>query len=185
METETNQNNQGEIMNLETVANQNEVSKQVFRALAGKERAIRVTSVTNLYRTIHKAKPSIDEQEILQVFKDLEKANMGKLIIGRRNNHNRFVWNYNLKDVAQLATGKTKVNELKPAPKAKKARRYKTPDIETMPEVKQTVKEIEAKSSTLSQQSGPRFQFDIVLSPSVSAADIKALVELVQSLQNK
>lgn len=159
-------------MNIETVANENEVSKVIFKALTEKQRAVRTTSLTNLYRSIHQANPSVAEKDFLAVFKHLEQARAGKLIFGRKNNHNRFEWNYNLKDVANMGIGKG--GAPKPAPKSKRMKRMKPAQINTKPLV--------ANSST---NLGPRFQFDIQLSPSVSAADIQALVELVQSLQNK
>lgn len=165
-------------MNIETVANETELNKLIFKALSQRQRAVRVTSLTNLYRAIHDDHPRVSEKEFLQVFKQLDHAKMGNLIIGRRNKHNRFIWNYNLKDVAQMATGKLKQEEIKPAPKAKRVRRTRS-QLVTIP----GVKEVEPiKSSTFSS---PRFQFDIVLSPTVSAKDIEALVELVKQLQNK
>lgn len=173
----TQQNNKGDNMNIETVANGNDVSKAVFKALSEKQRAVRTTSLTNLFRALHKTHKSMSEKEFLDVFKQLEQAKYGKLIIGRRSNHDRFEWNYNLKDVAQLGSGQLSTKDVKPAPKLKKTKRVQTKNSPFNPPV--------IKTTESSTQTGPRFQFDIVLSPSVSATDIQALVELVQSLQNK
>lgn len=75
-------------------------TKLVFDILAERQRSRARTDIKNLFRQALKAEPKLDYQDFLSVFKNLDAANFGKLIIGRRRNPDRFAWSYDLKDVA-------------------------------------------------------------------------------------
>lgn len=180
---------------IQTIANSSEVSKAVFKALSDKQRARKATDLTNLFREMTQKDKTLQEKEILAVFKKLQDASVGSLVIGRRNKHNRFVWNYNLKQVAQAAHGKMKPEELGPAiivrkPKSRRIRKTLstktvkaalknvTKQVETAP-----VTAIEEKLMPISSTGkGPTLQFNIELSANTRAEDIQALLELVHGL---
>jgi hypothetical protein len=182
---------------IETVANGSEIGKIVFKALSEKQRARRATDLTHLYRAVSKMDKTVQEKEFLKVFRQLEDADIGSLIIGRRNNHNRFVWNYNLKQVAQAANGKMSTKELAPAVPEKKAKTVRKVTKRRKPSMfkarSQSVSKVEtapivedAHVTKSSSVAGPtKIQLTLELAPEVSAKDIQALIELVNSLQAK
>lgn len=173
---------------IESVANSSEISKIVFKALSDKQRTRRATDLTNLFRTVSKLDQTIPEREFLAVFKKLQDAKVGSLIIGRRSNHNRFVWNYNLKEVAQAAMDKTML--LTPISEhfsnVQKKTKKKTVTIvkptEVIKPIKKKVIQAKTKSSTVK---GPSIQLNLELSPNTPVKEIQALLELVKSLQSK
>lgn len=187
---------------IETVANSSDISKMVFKALSDKQRARRATDLTHLFKVVIKMDQSVPERDFLAVFKQLQDAKVGSLIIGRKNNHNRFLWNYNLKDVAQAAKGKAvemktieesfpgnkkTTRKVKPIIRRKKMRIVKPAMLRQallnnkIEEPRQTVIPA-ARTSTLK---GPRIQFNLELGPDVPFKDIQALLELVKGLQAK
>ena len=175
---------------IETVANSSEISKIVFKALSEKQRARRATDLTHLYRAVSKMDKTVQEKEFLKVFRQLEDADIGSLIIGRRNNHNRFVWNYNLKQVAQAASGKMDTKELAPAvpeKTVKKSRKVTTKKRKpSMLKAKSVPMVEDAHVTKSSSMAGPtKIQLTLELAPEVSAKDIQALIELVNGLQAK
>lgn len=162
---------------IETVANTNETSKLVFKALSEKQRARQATDLTRLFNRVVEMDKSIGEKEFLMVFKQLAEAKVGSLIIGRRNNHNRFIWNYNLREVAQAAQGKLElkeVSEVKKSVKKKRSAPAAVTQLRSEPPVQLTIPSAKAK-----------IQVHLELDPSMRVEDVQALVDLVNSLQNK
>lgn len=183
---------------IQTIASSSEVSKAVFKALSDKQRARRATDLTNLFREVSAKDKTIPEKEFLTVFKKLEEAKLGSLVIGRRNKHNRFLWNYNLKQVAQAAHGKVKPEDMGPAVEVRKpkSRRIRKPTVLAAKTVKSVMKNVSKQIETAPIQSiqekvvpssstgkGPMLQFNIELSATTRAEDIQALLGLVQDLQ--
>lgn len=81
----------------------NQTETLVFKNLQSRERNNQQTDLTNMYRAIYKTNPDIDQIEFLNVFKKLQEHHAGVLVIGRGGNPNRFIWKYNLKEVADQA----------------------------------------------------------------------------------
>lgn len=85
-------------------------AKLVFDILAERNRHRQRTDIKNLFRMAQKIENKLDYPSFLEVFKKLQANDVGSLIIGRRGNPDRFVWNYNLKAFAN----KVKANGLNP-----------------------------------------------------------------------
>lgn len=196
-------------MTIEQIANSSEISKQVFKALSDKQRARRATDLTNLYREMSRKDKTLQEKEMIQVFKKLEDAGIGSLVIGRRSNHNRFVWSYNLKHVALAAKGKIKqeamesvettgkkktrgirkvstkaspVTVVKPTILRKAIKeRAKKLDVPA-PEVMKVEEKVVSKGSSTQ---GPILQFQVELSANTRPQDIQAILELIKDLHKK
>lgn len=81
----------------------NQAETLVFKNLQARERNNQQTDLTNMYRAIYKTNPEIDQVDFLNVFKKLQEQHAGVLVIGRNGNSNRFIWKYNLKEVAEAA----------------------------------------------------------------------------------
>lgn len=174
----------------------NPVAKLVFDVLAERQRHRQRTDLNNLFRAMRRDNPDLSEKEYLEVFKTLQANGAGSLIIGRRGNPNRFIWKYNLKDLAE----KVQINGLnpvtikhlemiKPESKAgettiKRAKRpsFKTKrTIEVKPKVEKKTRKKRAlvakETNEVTTSSGTKV---IALNVShLSDTDFKALVELI------
>lgn len=153
-------------MTIEQVANSSEVSKAIFKALADKQRARRKTDLTNLFKTVRKEHAEISEKDFLLIFKQLQEAKVGSLVIGRKNNHNRFVWSYNLKDVANRGLNKTSTEKPTQLPAPEKKKRGRKPGM------KMKTNSDKARIITINLDMS-------------SVSDAKALIELIESLKVK
>lgn len=82
--------------------NADSTTKAIFDVLAERQRHRSQTDLANLFRNILKMNPEtkIEYPEYIQVFKKLEASDMGRLVKGRGRNPDRFIWKYNLKDLA-------------------------------------------------------------------------------------
>lgn len=173
---------------IETIANRSEISKIIFKVLSDKQRARRATDLTHAFKAATKIDSTIPEREFLSVFKEMQAAKLGSLVIGRRNNHNRFVWKYNLKDVAEAAKGKTvqmkTIDEILPTKKPRRKTKRKV-NFTVTPKVAAAVVSAPQRAAKTSTSKGPRIQLNLELSPDVPFKDIQALLELAKSLQSK
>lgn len=91
-----------------------QVSGLVYKVLGARQRVRQQTDLTQLYKDIRRMDKTVDEKDFLNTFKDLESKGVGSLIIGRRGNPNRFIWKYNLKDVATRLNKNKSIDDLKP-----------------------------------------------------------------------
>jgi hypothetical protein len=66
------------------------------------------TNLNKFRNDLLSAGHKIVEKEYIETFQKLDQLGVGSLIIGRRGKPNRFLWNYNLKDVAKSAKGTAK-----------------------------------------------------------------------------
>ncbi len=171
-------------MNLTQVANQTEAHKSIVKALGAK---VRHRHVTNLYN-MKKALPTMDDAAFLSVFRDFEKAGLGSLIIGRKNNPNRFVWNYHLKDVREAMRSGKALSTLSPLPHAGKKlqirRRKRRGDaelIKAMP-VKQPAAEFSPWTPRKKKEEVPMISINIQLPANTSKKELTAFLELASGL---
>lgn len=95
------------MMKLQQIASENETAKAVFSTWAQRRRFRRETNLPRFEASLLQDGHKIVRQDFLQLFKRLEDAGIGSIIVGRHGKPNRFVWNYNLKDVAKNATIET------------------------------------------------------------------------------
>lgn len=114
--------NQSVSSGLQYLATQSPTGRAVFKALSERARFRRTTDLRRLFYYVQdKIDSSITEDGFLAVFQELQKLGTGKLIIGRRNNPNRFRWNFNLKEVASAAFENRSLAELSALPNARRA----------------------------------------------------------------
>jgi ribosomal protein L18E len=75
---------------LSNIANESETAKNVFEIFAARERFRRETNLSRLQRYMHEAGKKVVEDELLGLFKKLETAGIGTLVVGRGNRNTRF-----------------------------------------------------------------------------------------------
>jgi hypothetical protein len=167
------------------VANSSPAAKAVFIALGDRQRFRRRTDLNRLYLTVQSnpKNSGISEDDFLEVFKDLQAIKAGSLVIGRKNNPNRFVWKYNLKELASAALNNKDLTELGPMPK--KAPKRTAFRRKVKPTFKAKVAEpVPVKPTQVEQVTGPAIiQLTLQLSPNYRPEDVHALLQLAQSLQ--
>lgn len=169
-------------------------AKTVFHALASRVRFRRTTDLNRLYRFIvAEIDENFTEEQFLGVFKTLGTMELGKLIIGRKNNPNRFRWYYNLREAASVALDNKPMSQLamlprKPRttvkPKATRKRRRKssvkptfTPYVPPQAETPASV-----VSDVPSVPSAPGIVININLPANANPDEVKALVDLAKTL---
>lgn len=144
---------------LQTFAKSNNLSQDVFRALADRERAAARSDIDAIFRELEfKKKIELDYFKYLDVWKSLQDLGVGTLVHGRKGNPNRFVWHTNLREVGRLALGLP----------AEPEQLVKKEETKVMPPIKSQPKE------------GNTVTF--VIPSTVSIEDIKALIQLGASL---
>jgi hypothetical protein len=156
---------------LKTIANESPTSQAVFDHLASRQRfRVRTNLVKLKYDLIHNGKKVVDN-EYLGTFKKLHELGVGNLIVGRRGKPNRFIWNFNLKDIGQAA-----FNELKD-------------DVRTVGK-KSTKRRMRVRKKIVEQQNvSPEFrseqklaEISIPIYSHFKAHDITALLDLIKEL---
>jgi hypothetical protein len=103
------------------LAQTSDTTKTVFNALAKRERFRSSTDLAKFHRALLGEGARIVPVEFLELFKRLHDMKVGTLVFGRRGKPNRFIWNYNFKEVAKAATSDMSPKNIKPLaiPKAK------------------------------------------------------------------
>lgn len=151
------------IPQLQSYAAQNDLSKDVFKALADRERAAARSDIDAIFRELEaKKNTELDYFEYLDVWKELQKLGAGILVHGRKGNPNRFVWSINLRQAGRTALGmkeEAQVEQLKPV-----VRRSSGPYKPVQPKVN---------------------SITFVIPETVSVDDIKALIQLGASISKK
>lgn len=101
-------------MNTESViltkmAKTNKDALTLFKVLQSRQRMRKVSDVRRLTGLATVLDKTITEARVLKVLKELEKGGIGKVRPGSETNPNRFGWNFNLRQVAEVAlNGETK-----------------------------------------------------------------------------
>lgn len=97
---------------IRSIANESNTSKAVFDTLSKRIRFRRQTNLSKFANLMINKGERIVEEEYIQLFKRLEEAGIGTLVIGRRGKPNRFKWNYNLKDIGRIGMGEIGTKDL-------------------------------------------------------------------------
>jgi hypothetical protein len=100
------------VTNINQVATLNEAAVAAFNTFAERQRFRSNTNLVRFHRELEEKHGKVDEGQLLEVFKALEQAGAGSLILNRKPYKTRFAWNYSLRDVAKLAKGEIKPDEL-------------------------------------------------------------------------
>lgn len=88
---------------LKTIAHSSDTAKAVLKALAGRERLRHFSDIARTKAQLLAEGLKVIDSEYMQLWKDLQAANVGSIVYGRRGNPSRFEWHYNLKTVADTA----------------------------------------------------------------------------------
>lgn len=99
------------MVDLKTFVNESQVAKVMFEEFSSRQRYRDNTNVHHLHNTLRTKGVKLSEDDIITAFKQLTEMGIGKIIFGRGKNPTRFLWNYNLKDVAKAAQGKKPLEE--------------------------------------------------------------------------
>lgn len=100
---------------VKTVANQSETAKSVFDALSKRERFRSSTNLSKFKRELMEQGRKIVSDEYMETFKRLHDMKIGTLVIGRRGGANRFLWNYNFKNLLKQGRSNNAVEPFKQA----------------------------------------------------------------------
>lgn len=107
---------------VQEVFRKNETSEAIAKELSTRVRFRPRTNLNKVYNDLIRHGQRVVQPEYLQTFQELEDIGVGSLTIGRGGRPNRFLWNYNLKEVAKAALGQLpEVKELEEiSPKRKR-----------------------------------------------------------------
>lgn len=112
---------------LAKLAKKSNAASAIFDDMANRERFRREYNLKRLHKELsEKSKKPIDDKEFLETFKALQAAGLGSLIVGRGGKEDRFIWDYNLKDVARCAKGEIQPDQIGKLPKMGPSRRKET-----------------------------------------------------------
>lgn len=88
---------------LQTIAQSSGTAKAVLKSLAGRERLRHYSDIARTKAQLLASGAKVVDSEYMQLWKDLQAANVGSIVYGRRGNPSRFEWHYSLKTVADTA----------------------------------------------------------------------------------
>lgn len=152
-------------------------AKTIFKVFGKRQRFRRHTNLDLFFKVIAQEDPSITEREFLEVFKTLQNQGAGSLVIGRKDNPTRFVWNYNLKEVANVARRGRGLQGLDPLPKRSKY----IPTLLNSDKPKLVSQPEPIKAAAVPKSAGG-VNITIQFPEGTRPEDMKALLELAASL---
>lgn len=88
---------------LQTIAQSSETARAVLKSLAGRERLRHDSDLARTKAQLLAEGTKVVDSEYMQLWRDLQAANVGSIVYGRRGNPSRFKWHYSLKTVADTA----------------------------------------------------------------------------------
>ena len=86
-------------------------NKAVFDHFAGRSRSSVETTVDRLHAVIHSERAEVSRQDIVGLFKALERRGCGHFVIGRKGRPSRFLWKVDLVSVGKVAAGEAEAFE--------------------------------------------------------------------------
>lgn len=113
----TQTNNSVNIELLKQASDSNPKYKAIFELFGERQRGRQDTTMPRIRRVLKDKHVDITLQELAEFFRLAQGANAGRWHQGRSVSSGRFVWNYNLKSVADVVNGKA--TPIRNAPKAK------------------------------------------------------------------
>ena len=142
-----------------------QINQSILKTMSTRQRARATTDLSRLFKSVKALDSKMTYDDFLSAFKQLQATGAGRLIIGRRNNSDRFAWNYNMREAASaLAAGKP-LDSVKPLRTGPNKPAYKLP------------------AHKFASPSPAQLTLTLSLPASTSSHDIKALLELVESLR--
>lgn len=98
-------------MSLQTVSKMNDAAQAAFKTFAKRERYRANTPVQRFHQELQSTYGEVKLEELMDMFKALEKQGVGSLVISRKPYQTRFKWGYSLRDVARVAAGDIGLDE--------------------------------------------------------------------------
>lgn len=155
-------------MNLKEVSESSEVARLVFTEFSNRSRHRSRNDLRKMFYSLRQEKSGLKYEDLIEVFEKLESIGAGRIIVGRKNNPDRFVWNYNLKETAKAA--------------------YKGQGLESLDKiaVKKVSNRLAGVLAVRSEETlTPMVTLNISLDPKIPQKDLQALIEIIQSMQLK
>lgn len=154
-------------------------AQTILKVLSSRKRSRRRTDLNRLFLAVQATNKNISETSFLEFFKTLQDKNVGSLIIGRKNNPNRFAWKYSLKDFASGELVPLKPKLVKTRRKAKRGRPVGSRNL-----ARKAIEDIISPDSFEAMQSDKVISVQINLNiPNTKASEVQALIQLAKSLQ--
>jgi hypothetical protein len=91
--------------NIKELAHSNPTAGAVFLAFSQRERGRQVINLDLIYARLESQGVKLNHTDYFATFKRLEELEIGNLVYGRKGNPNRFVWFFDLKDIAKIGLG--------------------------------------------------------------------------------
>lgn len=147
----------------------------VLKTLTERQRVNKKTNLTHLFQSLKRDNEVLNRDEFYSFFKDLQDRGLGVMIKGRRDNPDRFIWNYNLKEVAQKVLGVSdKITPHIPV-KKKLGRPFGS---------KNKMKALPVPTVTNPVKKAKSVSFKLIVDPS-NVKDVEALLQLVNEISKK
>lgn len=99
------------------LAHSNTTASAIFLAFSQRERGRHVINLDLIYTRLEAEGVRMSHTDYFGTFKRLEELDIGKLVYGRKGNANRFIWSYDLKDVAKIGLGNKDIDPKAIAPR--------------------------------------------------------------------
>lgn len=96
------------------IAHSNETALATMEELNNRQRNRKFLNIELIHKNLLRKGLKIVDADYMKYWKDMQEAGVGSIVYGRKGNPDRFACNYNLKDVAQVALGGGKVEEIAP-----------------------------------------------------------------------
>ena len=109
------------------IAHANPTATATMLALGFRKRSRSETNLTRVRQQLITMKENVVDKDYFDFWRELERAKIGSIVLGRRGKQTRFRWNYSLQDVAKVAVGES--SEIKP--KRGRGRPRKNPEIDS------------------------------------------------------
>lgn len=167
---------ENEVKTIQEVAKETPTSKAIFDSWIQRQRFSQKTNLDKFKGNLLNQGEKIVDEEFQKTFKCLEDLGIGSIIHGRGKNPTRFIWNYNLKDVAQMSMGTLSGEKVIALPVNKKKTKRKVLTDE---------KPVGRPRKTVSVGSAAYIKLTIDIPAGSNPEEIAALLELAASLRKK
>lgn len=90
-----------DVAKLKENTNDNAAASAIFRSFLNRKRDRENTDLRQYHVRLQEAGVVVSFDDVIKVFKELDRAGAGSLILGRGGNHHRFKWDYSLRSLGK------------------------------------------------------------------------------------
>lgn len=108
---------------IKSLAHSNATASTIFLIMSQRERARHVLNLDLLLSNAIAQSKDVSKEVFYETFKQLHNLKVGYIIYGRKGNNHKFVWTYDMKDVAKIGLGILDIVPRKSMPKKKVGQR--------------------------------------------------------------